>query len=146
MGVLIFLAIIIILLAVLTQSPIAMAFSVLYIIAGMLALMTLFFIVTAIALLFFKRKRGELLRFEKENGFEHAVYESDDGEYHNLFPAEQVLKGKIYSSSSYFLLTVKTKKKNIAFDRHSIVIVITGLVFSAASCLLFIVGIPKLLG
>lgn len=107
-------------------------------IALLLAVMTLFFVATAISLLFFKRRRGHFLRFEKSDRFEQAIYLVDGEEYRNLFPAETILRQKIYSERERTVLVRRSKRRLSAFDMHSVLILALGLIGSAASMVLFV--------
>ena len=109
----------------------------------MIALFVLFFAATDVSLLFFYRVRGEFLRFDDSGRFERAVYRAEGEEYSCIFPAENVARRRIYSADSgrkHFLLISRSKKHRVAYDRHSLVIIFIGTVFSALLLTLAILG------
>ena len=55
-----------------------------------------------------------------------AFYEVDGERVRNWFPAERLMSRKIYESKECFVRIAKLGSKRLVFDRHSIVIVITG--------------------
>ncbi len=97
-----------------------------------LLLMTVFFIGCAILALTCKRGEAELSRFEKHDKFDTAVYISNGEEYRNIFPAENILRDKIYSPGVRKIL-LKSGRRPLAVDRHSLVIIISGLILSPLS-------------
>lgn len=108
-----------------------------------IALFVLFFTVTGISLLFFRRVRGEFLRFDENGRFDRAVYLADGNEYTCMFPAENVARRRIYSEGSdrkHLLLVSWSDKHRIAYDRHSLVIITIGIVFSAILVFLTVWG------
>ncbi len=90
----------------------------------------LFFFGTDIFLLFFRKARGSFDRIDDSGRFDHAVYTIDGEEYRCVFPAETSWQNKIYRKGNHFLLIPKIKKWNIAYDRHSLMIILIGNLFS----------------
>jgi hypothetical protein len=106
-------------------------------------LFVIFFAATGISLLFFRRVNGEFLRFEDSGRFDRAVYRADGQVYTCLFPAENVARRRIYSEDSgrlHMLLVSRSAKRRIAYDRHSLVIITIGIVFSAILVFLSVWG------
>lgn len=93
----------------------------------------LFFLGTACSLLGYQRKKGHFLRFAHSEHFDRAVYEADGKEYTCLFPAENYARNRIYQAGETTLLIRDGKKHAIAYDRHSLLIVAVGTVFSLLS-------------
>lgn len=97
-----------------------------------LFLMTVFFLSCAVFTLTCKRREAELARFEKHNKFDTAVYLCDEEEYYNIFPAENIMRERIYSKEPQKVL-IKRGKRSLAVDRHSLFIIIFGLILSPIS-------------
>ena len=55
-----------------------------------------------------------------------ARYLVDDEELRNWFPAEGILREKIYARKECFVRIARIGKRKIVFDRHSVVIVVAG--------------------
>lgn len=105
--------------------------------AVLLALMLLFFLVTAISLLFFRVRKGSFVRFNRHRRFAQAVYQVEDAEYVNLFPAEPVMQERLYHDRPHTLLIRKGKYHNAAYDMHSVLIIALGLFATAAMFSMF---------
>lgn len=106
------------------------------IIGGILALtvafVILFFFGTDISLLFFRRAKGRFLRIDDMGRFDHAVYQVDGTEYSCLFPAETIARKRIYEKESVLLMIPRSGKRKVAYDRHSLLIIMFGNLFSLA--------------
>ena len=121
---------------------------VLMILCGLLFLTVLFFVlfflITSVSLLFYRRVKGVFLRFDDSARWERAVYLVEGKEYICRFPAESVLRRSIYKENetvSSCTLLISRSGKNKAYDRHSLIIITIGTVVSvlliaAASVLL----------
>ncbi len=107
--------------------------------ALLLGLMLLFFVGTAFSLLFFRAKKGSFVRFNQYHKFERAVYQVEDTEYINLFPAETVMRERLYHEQPHTLLVHKGRLQNTAYDMHSILIIVLGLLASAVLFGIFLV-------
>lgn len=104
---------------------------VLGLVAVAMLLFILFFVITDIALLFRRRVKGEFLRVDDTERFDHAVYKVDNQEYYCLFPAESFGRQRIYhEKQSYFLLIPRNPNRRSAYDRHSLITIAVGSVFS----------------
>lgn len=107
-----------------------------------MVLFSVFFFATDILLLFRKRVHGKFLRVDDTGRFDHAVYQVGDAEYSCLFPAESFGRSRIYhEGKEYFLLIPKNPARRVAYDRHSIVIILIGTFFS-----MFFMGLFYLAG
>lgn len=107
---------------------------VIYCVAAVILLaMTVFFIVSAVMLAGCKRSSGVFERFEKNGKFETAVYSADGKEYKNLFPAESIMRSRIYSAGERRLFVRSGKKRSFCLDTHSVVIIVSGCVLSPIS-------------
>lgn len=93
----------------------------------------LFFLGTSCSLLGFHRAKGKFQRFTHSEHFDRAVYVVDGTEYTCLFPAENYGRKRIYQSDETTVLIRDGKKHRIAYDRHSLLIVTVGTVFSLLS-------------
>lgn len=102
----------------------------LILILALLAFMLLFFLGSAVSLLFFRVRKGSFVRFNRHRKFAQAVYLVEDAEYINLFPAETVMQARLYHDRPHILLIHKGKYRNVAYDMHSVLIIALG-VFSA---------------
>ncbi len=100
--------------------------------AALLGLMLLFFISTAFSLIAFRVKKGSFVRFNQYHKFERAVYLVEETEYVNLFPAETVMRERLYHESPHTLLIRKGRHRSYAYDMHSVLIIVLGLFASAA--------------
>jgi hypothetical protein len=104
----------------------------------LLALMLVFFAVNLLMLIPARVVTARFVGFERNKRFECAVYEVEGVRYKNSFPAENVLRDRIYGGEKrVFLVNLSWKKKRIyAVDMHSLLIMVLGLVLSAASIVL----------
>ena len=96
----------------------------------------LFFASVDISLLFFRQAEAKFLRIEDKDRFEHAVYLVGKDEYSCLFPAESVRREKIYQKDFHTLLIPRNPKRKIAYDRHSLMIILVGSLFSLTTVVL----------
>ena len=110
----------------------------------MLAVLTvlcfLFFVFCLVLLLFSKKHPAQLLCIEKQKKQDDeqtdekkilsrfALYQVDGERLRNWFPAETIGAKKIYRRKDCFVRIVKLGSKRLVFDRHSVVIVVTGTV------------------
>ena len=102
-------------------------------------LFVLFFLVTDISLLFRRRVKGQFIRVDDTERFDHAVYRVDNQEYFCLFPAESFGRQRIYhENQSYSLLISRNPKRRSAYDRHSLITIAIGTVFSVIFVVLLI--------
>lgn len=100
-------------------------------IAIAMALFALFFLITDISLLFRKRVTGIFLRIDETDRFANAVYSVDKQEYTCIFPAESFGRKNIYHENKQELLLIsRNSEKRSAYDRHSLVIIVIGNLFS----------------
>ena len=96
-----------------------------------MAVFSLFFVISLLSLPFFKRTKGTFLRFSDDIRFDRAVYLADGIEYTCLFPAESVARRNIYNEKAHTLFVSRSKTRRIAYDRHSLLIIAVGSLFSA---------------
>ena len=131
-------AVIVLLILILTGIPVqAIIIWAVLILCGILlltvALFVLFFLVTDVSLLFYKRVEARFLRFDDSGRWERAVYLAEGKEYICRFPAETVARRRIYkegdADGTCFILVSGTESRK-AYDRHSLVIIAMGTVFS----------------
>ena len=122
-----------------------------YILLGVIALVALaalftagLFAVGTVMLLRAKRCFGEFLRFDEGKRFEYAVYSIDGGEYGNIFPAEMVLREKLYKPETPVKLRLYRKKS--VFDRNAALTTAIGLPVSLLITAAFGGGLMLLLG
>ena len=107
-------------------------------------LFILFFLITGISLLFFKKTKGVFVRFD-DGRYERAVYTVDETEYTCIFPAENIARRSIYQKNSeHTLLISRFRKRKTAFDRHSLFIIALGTAFSVIMLILGILFLPGL--
>ena len=104
---------------------------VLGLVALAMLLFVLFFVITDISLLFRRRVKGQFLRVDETERFDHAVYKVDNQEYFCLFPAESFGRQRIYHENQmYALLISRSPKRRSAYDKHSLITIAVGSVFS----------------
>lgn len=112
-------------------------------------LFVLFFVITGVSLLFYRRASGVLVRFDDSKKWDRAVYLAEGEEYTCLFPAETVFRKRIYreqeTTAKTFLLISGSGKRKTAYDRHSLFIIAIGLCFSLLLVIVCRIGIPYLL-
>lgn len=102
-------------------------------IAGLVALAALFtlvfFAVCWAGLLCSVRKKAHFSRFERGNRFESAVYLIDNEEYHNVFPAEFVMREKLYKPEREVTVRVTKlrRRQRSVFDRNALITSVVGL-------------------
>lgn len=98
-------------------------------IAGLVALAALFsagfFIVCWALLIGSEKKTARFVRFERGARFEAAVYLIDGAEYRNVFPAEFVMRDKLYRSDR--IVTVRLAWNSRVFDRNALITSVVGL-------------------
>ncbi len=105
-------------------------------------LCALFFVFCDLLLIFASEKHpAKLLGIDKDGGKDgeetredgknkmlsrFAFYEVDGERLRNWFPAESVMRKRIYRQSECFVRIARLGKKRLVFDRHSMVIVAAG--------------------
>lgn len=111
------------------------------------ALCTLFFVFCVLLLLFSQKRPAQLLGIEKtdyKNKSEDeqkpdaalakfAFYQVDGERLRNWFPAETLMSKKIYEQKDCTVRIARLGKKRLVFDRHSVVIVVTGTILMSAA-------------
>ena len=112
----------------------------LLIMALVLLAMLDFFTVIFFIMLKSKKTEATLCRFEsfKNGRFERAVYLANGEEYLNIFPAEQIMRSRIYRNESCKIRTVRFAGRNYAVDRHTVLIILCGCTLSLMSLALLI--------
>ncbi len=125
-----------------TIIGIAVSYVIPVILALTVGLFVLFFLITGLSLLFFRREKGVFVRFDDAR-YERAVYAVNGTEYTCIFPAENVARRTIYQKNSeHTLLISRFRKRRTAFDRHSLFIIGIGVtascVMTAAAVILWI--------
>lgn len=99
-------------------------------IAGLAALAALFtavfFAVCWVMLLRSEKKSARFVRFESGQRFESAVYLIDGSEYGNVFPAEFVMRGKLYRSDREVTVRLARRSHRV-FDRNALITSLVGL-------------------
>ncbi len=98
-----------------------------------LLLIAAFFLGTVCMMPRFHKAKGKFVRFSHSKQFDRAVYEAEGEEYACLFPAENVAREKIYNDVPHTILIHKGKKHRTAYDRHSLLIITVGTLFSLCS-------------
>lgn len=93
-------------------------------------LFVMFFMITDVSLLFFRRAEAEFLHIDESSRFERAVYRADGAEYICSFPAESIARRRIYEKPRHVILIPRKGKRRSAFDSHSLFIIAVGNVFS----------------
>ena len=109
------------------------------ILAVMTVLCLVFFIFCAVLLIISKKCPARLIEIagaeQKDDDDEpkkdkmmsaFAFYEVGGERIRNWFPAERLMSGKIYESKECFVRIATVFGKKLVFDRHSVVIVVTG--------------------
>lgn len=123
--------IIIMLLLILGVNPMNIILGAIGIIELFFIFMALFFIVSFILLLMTKKTKGEFLRIEDNEIIgvgTHAVYQINNQEFNNTFPAEIMFVDKIYKKNKQVnIWQRKGKKLNLIFDGYSIIVITVGL-------------------
>ena len=122
-----------------------------YILLGVIAIVALaalftagLFAVGTVMLLRAKRCFGEFLRFDEGKRFEYAVYSIDGVEYGNIFPAEMVMRKRLYKPGEPVKL--RLTKKGSVFDRNAFLTTVIGLPVSLLITAVFGGGLAFLLG
>lgn len=113
-----------------------------YIFMGFVALVTMgafatmvMFSVCAAMLAGSARKKARFTRFDDSGRFDSAVYEIYGMEYRNMFPAEFVMRDRLYRSDRK--VSVRLTRKRRVFDRNALITVAVGLPLSAVITALF---------
>lgn len=94
-----------------------------------------FFAVCAVTILSGKRRAARFVRFEKGGRFDAAIYSADGEEYANAFPAEFILRDRLYSSDR--TVTIRTTKRGRAFDKNALLSTAAGLPLSILTAVIF---------
>lgn len=117
-------------------------------IAGLTALAALFtavfFAVCWVMLLRSEKKSARFVRFESGQRFESAVYLIDGSEYGNVFPAEFVMRGKLYRSDREVTVRLARRSRRV-FDRNALITSLVGLPVSLLTAAGFGGGLLMLL-
>ncbi len=99
-----------------------------------------FFVVCTVMLIRSVRCIGSFVSFGKNGRFDAAVYSVNGKEYKNIFPAEVVMREKLYSAGKPSMLHIT--KSGRCFDRNAFVTTAAGLpmsiVVTAAALMLFL--------
>ncbi len=120
-----------------------------------LGLMMLFFGTMGIVLLMTKGGEGELDGFGKvrEEGYETAFYrlkggqgsaDSEEERLPNIFPAENIMRGYIYTEGRKRLRVFRGRRRSFVIDRHSTAIILFGLILTAPSLVYVIIEFIQL--
>lgn len=107
-------------------------------------LSALFFVFCDVLLILSEKHRAKLLCIEKQTENEEqekkdkmlskfAFYQVGESKLRNCFPAETLMSKKIYENTDCSVRIAKLGKKQLVFDRHSVVIVIAGTVLMGAA-------------
>ena len=114
------------------------------ILTAVTALCALFFVFCDVILLFCSKKHAaQLVGIEKvrtgsdeksKDGMmsKAAFYIVDGEKLRNWFPAETLMSKKIYEHNECYVRIAKLGKFRLIFDRHSVVIVVTGTILTGA--------------
>lgn len=104
-----------------------------YIIMGIAGLVTLaalftagFFVVCWILLLSSEKKTAKFVRFERGARFESAVYLVDGTEFSNVFPAEFIMREKLYRPDREATVRLSRKLRRV-FDKNALITSFVGL-------------------
>ena len=97
-----------------------------WIIIGIAGLTAVFFAVCWVMLLRSEKKSARFVRFESGQRFESAVYLIDGSEYGNVFPAEFVMRGKLYRSDREVTVRLARRSHRV-FDRNALITSLVGL-------------------
>lgn len=73
-----------------------------------------------------EKKSARFVRFESGQRFESAVYLIDGSEYGNVFPAEFVMRGKLYRSDREVTVRLARRSHRV-FDRNALITSLVGL-------------------
>lgn len=103
----------------------------------------LFFAVCTVMLIRSRKHSGMFLRFEESGRFSHAVYLIDGKEYSCIFPAEMILRDKLYKELKPITLRLGNLGK--VFDKNAFLTVLLGLPMSLIIMLIFAGGVVMLL-
>ncbi len=136
MEVVVVVAVIAVIIVLLGISASLVAKAMLIISSIVLAAMFVFFVVMTVMLIISKKAEGEFDGFEKtseENTFETAWYRIGEDRLKNIFPAENVLRSKIYQGGVHKMRRLRLGRHEFAIDGHSIVIILLGLWLTAIS-------------
>lgn len=95
------------------------------------AFFVLFFLITDMILLRYRRAKGKFSRFDDSQRWERAVYAVDGEDFTCVFPAESFARRRIYDKPEAMVLIPRSGKRKSAYDRHSLFIIAVGNVFSA---------------
>ncbi len=118
-------------------------------------LMLLFFLFCDGILLFSEKRHARLIGIEKMPGKEEekdkmmsrfAFYMIGEEKMRNWFPAETLMSRKIYEKQDCFVRIARLGKKQLVFDRHSVVIVVSGTVLMGITTVLMLVYLLSLFG
>lgn len=123
-----------------------------YIFLGIIALValaglfvTVFFAVSTVWLLRSERRSGVFVRFSEGKRFDSAVYEIDGAEYGNIFPAEFVLRDRLYKPDETVSVRL-SKSRRVVFDKNAVITTAVGLPMSIIITAAFGGGLLFLLG
>ena len=103
----------------------------------------LFFVYFNIRLLLSAKAEGKFTRVARPEKakFDSAYYETEKGELPNIFPAEFVMRDKIYKPEKTVRLRIDRRGKFV-FDRNARLTILFGLPLCAALCALCLMSFP----
>jgi hypothetical protein len=129
------LVIIVILLLILGFGPEVIVIGFIGLLGLAAAATELLFLFFAVRLIFSKRSKAVFSRIGKpEKGrYDVAYYNTGEGELPNVFPAEMVMKNRLYNSDREIKLRIDIKKKFV-YDRNARLTIILGVPLTALLC------------
>ena len=108
------------------------------------AMTGVFFLVCCIILLRSRRCTGEFTRFAEGKRFESAEYIIDGVPHENVFPAEFVMRERLYRPG--IPVKLRLTRSGRVFDRNAFITTLIGLPLSIATACAFGTGLFLLIG
>lgn len=132
-------AIIAVLLLILGVSLVSVAAGIMIVLIAALGGMLILFSICGIFLAMSKREDARLDGFEKPHGYDTAMYLCGEERIANIFPAEGVLRERIYRNTDCVVYVCRMKKRSVVIDRHSAIIIVTGIALSLPSLIAVVI-------
>ena len=106
----------------------------------------LLFLYFTVRLLFSKKREAVFTRIGRteKSRYDTAFYRTDEGELPNVFPAEVVMKKRLYDSEKTIKLRIDAGKKFV-YDRNARATIIAGVPLCSLMCLFLGFGIYLML-
>ena len=107
---------------------------VMFLLAAVLLLITVFFVLCAAKLFDSKACKAEFVKIAKspKGNFDAAYYAIDENEYPNVLPCEIIMRNRLYKMNRTVNVRL-TKDRKFVFDKNAVAATAVGIIFGTIS-------------